>query len=96
MPGDDDLAGTGDLVEAFNLVRHRADCLFYLQPFQQCHCEEQSDEAISLKGQVAQMVRAFGLHPKGRGFNSFTAHQFFALQNIQRTVNYPFIYGVVV
>ena len=25
------------------------------------------------------MVRAFGLHPKGRGFNSFLAHQLFAL-----------------
>ena len=35
VPGDDDLAGTGNLVEAFYLVRHRADYLFYLQPFQQ-------------------------------------------------------------
>ena len=32
MPGDDDLAGTGDLVAAFNLAGHRLDYLFYLQP----------------------------------------------------------------
>ena len=30
VPGDDDLAGTRDLVEAFNLVCYRADYLFYL------------------------------------------------------------------
>ena len=72
MPGHDDLAGHRNLVAAVDLAGHRADHLFYLQPFQQ-----------PVKyGQVAQLVRAFGLHPKGRGFNSFLAHQFFALQSI--------------
>ena len=45
VPGDDDLAGTGNLVAAFNLVRPWADHLFYLQPFQQ----------PVVQGQVAQI-----------------------------------------
>src|ERR1035438_10249209 len=62
----------------------RAQVLMVLKP----DTRSCSDEAIFLKstiykGQVAQMVRAFGLHPKGRGFNSFLAHHSSSHQNFR-------------